>query len=266
MENKKDIERKCLYKTLAYKNKANKETKSILNQLSGCITEAEEPDFIIKNNEERIGVEHFLIDTLLGRKKAARTRLRQSEINRTFNRYHDNLDGNEEKATGEIQDMIQAEIDAIQNFNYAKFIQEFERIVNEHLSKVERYKSVNKIDSIAFLMEIPIAKNKMIGLTLGESELLQNKIIKGCNFPFTNDMLNVFKKISKKVDYTVVSIMHENYKKCAYLVYAFDNCRFDESFDKQIKIKDLYLKFTYEWQTYHFKTKAQLKFCEDIKE
>ena len=98
MESKKIIEKNCLKKTQVYIPYANKHSKYVLNLLNGEVIESERPDFLIKNDKETIGVEHFLIDTLIGKKKASRSRLRQSEISRVFNRYHGDLDGNEGKA------------------------------------------------------------------------------------------------------------------------------------------------------------------------
>ena len=60
------------------------------------------------------------------------------------------------------------------------------------------------IVKLVFLIEIPISKNKMIGTSInGEQD-----IITGNRFPITYDMLEVLRKISDKVDYVIISIIH----------------------------------------------------------
>lgn len=253
MEHKKTIERICLDKTRNYISYAPKTSKYILELLSGNVTDSERPDFLIKNKAGVIGVEHFLIDTMMGRKKSARSRLRTSEIQRTFDKYHGAIEGNEENALNEIESIVQSDIDAIQNFDYSKFICEFERIVNEHEKNVNEYKKLHEnIVELVFLIEIPISKNKMIGISInGEQD-----IIKGNRFPITYDMLEVLKKISDKVDYVIISIIHENYRKRSYAVYAIDNSKFEESI--KLQFKKIYKSFTYFWQTLPFKKKIKL--------
>ena len=153
MEDKKSLEKICLAKTQKYICRANKGSKDILELLCGEVIESESPDFLIRNGETTIGVEHFMVDTLIGNKKAARTRLRQSEIKRTFDKYHYKIDENEEKALKEIESIVQADIDAVQNFDYRRFIKEFERISIEHSVRVSEYKRLNNtISKMVFLL------------------------------------------------------------------------------------------------------------------
>lgn len=257
MVSKKIIEKNCLKKTQAYIPYANKHSKYVLNLLNGEVIESERPDFLIKNDKETIGVEHFLIDTLIGEKKASRSRLRQSEINRTFNRFHDDLDGNEEKALRSIESIVQADVDAVQKFDYGKFIKEFERIVNDHVSKVGDYKKIQGTSfKTMFLIEIPIAKNKMIGI----NRKFDKEIIKGRRFPITDEMLRILRRISADVDYIVISSMHENYKTISFAVYTFDCKCFEESIAPQVN--DIYYKFTYDWQLSPIKAVVELNLEE----
>ena len=41
------------------------------------------------------------------------------------------------------------------------------------------------------------------------------------------------------------------------MVYVIDSKDFENSLEAQIN--EVFLKFSYDWQTYHFKTKANLK-------
>ena len=260
MEDKKSLEKGCLAKTRKYTYRANKGSKEILELLCGEVIEGESPDFIIRNGETTIGVEHFMVDTLLGNKKAARTRLRQSEIKRTFDKYHNNIDENEEEALKEVESIVQADVDAVQNFDYRKFIKEFERISIEHSDRVNEYKRLNnEISKILFLIEIPISNNKMIAL----NQAYHSVEIKGRRFPITTDMLRVLKKVSEMVDYIVISVMHENYKESPYVVYAIDCNRFEESIAPQIN--EVYYSFTYDWETNPFKTKLKLNLEKENK-
>ena len=84
MENKKTIEKNCLEMTKNYISCTSISSRYILEILSCDVIEGERPDFLIENQSGTVGVEHFLIDTLIGKKKAARSRIRKSEIKRTF--------------------------------------------------------------------------------------------------------------------------------------------------------------------------------------
>lgn len=254
MYNKKMTERICLEKTKAYANRIIGPSQKVLTILLGEIDESERPDFIIKNKKEIVGVEHFLVDTMIGKKKASRTRTRKSEITRTFEKYHEDLEGNEEDALKEVESIVQSDIDAIQNFEYRKFITELDRITNMHLSKVEEYFAINDgMDKIAFMIEIPIAKNKIICTNCK----CEQEVIKGRRFPITVDIIRILKSIAYKVDYTIICIMHEDYKTEPYAVYAIDNSIFEESIATQLN--DIYFCFTYDWQTNPFKTAVNLK-------
>lgn len=253
MEHKKSTERICLDKTRNYISYAPKASKYILELLSGDVTYSERPDFLIKNKVGVIGVEHFLIDTMMGRKKSARSRLRASEAQRTFDKYHGAIEGNEENALNEIESIVQSDVDAIQNFDYSKFICEFERIVNEHAKNANEYKKLHEnIVKLAFLIEIPISKNKMIGTSINGEQ----NIITGNRFPITYNMLEVLKKISDKVDYVIISIILENYLKRSYAVYAIDNSKFEESIAAQLK--EIYQSFTYTWRVMPVKVNIKL--------
>lgn len=252
MDNKKSVERKCLDKTRAYTYYSSKSPKYILEFLQGEIVECESPDFIIKRNAENIGVEHFIIDTLIEKKKISRSRSRQSEIQRTFDKYHDNLDGNDEQALGEIQNIVQADIDAVQNFDYNKFVSEFERIIKQHAKKTQEYKR-NNLTEIVFLIEIPISRMKLVGIN---KEFKLSKI-KGRKFPITEGMIKVLKQVKQDVDFIIISIMRDDYKRVPFSVYAFDCIRIDESIDSMKN--DIYMKFTYDLQLDPVKAKVNLK-------
>lgn len=252
METKKAIEKNCLEMTQNYISRSPCASKYILELLLGDVIDSERPDFLIKNKMGVIGVEHFLIDTMKGRKKSARSRSRKSEIQRTFDKYHNSIDGNEENAINDIEAIVQSDIDAVQNFDYLKFISEFKRIVNNHYQQVKEYKEQHKdIVKFAFLIEISISKNEMIGFRSGQQEK-----IKGNRFPITNDILKMLKNISDKVDYVIISVMRENYHKRPFAVYAFDNSNFEKSITPQFE--KVYDSFTYAWQIRPYKAKLKL--------
>ena len=249
----KDNRKNCLEMTKNYISRASVSSRYILKILSGDVVEGERPDFLIENQSGTVGVEHFLIDTLIGKKKAARSRIRKSEIKRTFDKYHDSIEGNEENALKEIESIVQSDVDAVQNFEYKRFVSEFERIINEHSANVKEYKELHEdINKLAFLIELPISKNKMIGLRRDGT----NEEIKGERFPITIDMLRILKGISNTVDYIIISVMHENYHNRPFVVYAFGNSNFEESIAPQLK--EVYRSFTYDWQTMPFKAKVKL--------
>ena len=251
----KKTERDCLEKTRAYLPFATREKKEIINFLIGETEDSERPDFLIRNDYGCIGVEHFLVDTLLSRKKDSRTRSRTSDIDRIYNKFHDSIESNEIDALKEVEKIIQSDINAVQFFNYQLFITEFNRILDDHARKAAEYRSIHAdISTLIFLIEIPVAKNRMIGVNQ-EKQIVE---IKGERFPITIEMLKSLKKISNKVDFFVLTIIHEDYKNRPFVVYAFDSEKFEESVADQIK--DLYYYFTYDWQFHKTKAKVELKF------
>ena len=258
-ENKKAIERSCLDKTREFRHFARSYTKNILGYLCGEVIESERPDFIIQSSIGYIGVEHFLIDTLLGKKRAARSRIRKSEIQRTFDKYHDSLDGNEDNALNDIQGIVQADLDAVQRFNYLDFIKEFKRISLDHSKGVGGYIKTNRnLDKIIFMVEVNIAWDKMIGI----DGFYRSEIIKGRRFPVTKDMIDIMREIPEQVDYILLSVMHEHYKKTPLVVYAFDKKKLNQSISAQFI--QIYRRFTYDMEL--MPNKAKLRLCLDDKE
>lgn len=250
---KKKNERNCLDKTINYIPYTTKGPKEALKILDGTIVEGERPDFIIENSYGCIGVEHFLVDTLIEGKNTSRTRAKQGESKFLSNKYCDNLDGNEENAVKDVERIVQAEINAIQNFDYIKFMSEFKRISEEHIKNAEEYRKNHNLDKCIFLIELHIAKNKILAFDFDS----KCKSIKGRKFPFTIEMIAILKKISCYVDFIIISVMHDNFTKCPYMVYVIDSKDFTKSLESQIN--EVFERFTYDWQTYPFKTKAKLK-------
>nr|MCR4717346.1 hypothetical protein [Lachnospiraceae bacterium] len=174
-----------------------------------------------------------------------------SETERIYSKYKNTIEDNLEEAKKDLEATMQLEIDAVQNFDYKLFINEFNRIVENHASKILDYKREhNDLAKIAFLIEIPISRVKIIGFDLN----LQEEAIKGRVFPITKSMLEMLKKLEKKIDYIIISVMHENYKSVAYCVYAFD-C--NKSLKSQLS--KIYYSFTYKWQLSPFIGKVKLK-------
>lgn len=127
--------------------------------------EEERPDFLLIKDGHRIGVEHFLVDTLLKRlPKGDKTELHSlsrrvhGEMMDIYDRYvGEKVDGKEAEALREIEKEINLNFERQTNFSYLSFISEFYRITHKHVKNISQYMSENGINTVGFICEIDVS-------------------------------------------------------------------------------------------------------------
>lgn len=135
--------------------------------------EEERPDFIlISPDNEKIGVEHFLVDTLFDTenidnniKYHSYSRQYPHKIDVLFKKYtNGKIVGNEQSALNDILEHIKTMLSYEHNFNSYEFSQYFLQTVASHALKISEYKAAkdgfgNNIARLGFICEIGITKN-----------------------------------------------------------------------------------------------------------
>lgn len=147
----------------------------------------ERPDFILTNSkEEKIGVEHFLVDVLTD-KQNAKSRLIEAEKEKIYAKRHlyKNHPKNMEK---DIMHCATNILDGVKKFSYWEFICEFERIVDSHKKNIEAYKAAHKFDKFGFICEITVPMADYNWVVSDSKNSCFRQIIRG--IPMTYKMWN----------------------------------------------------------------------------
>ena len=133
----------------------------------------ERPDFIlISPKNERIGVEHFLVDTLFDTKTKkdnvkhhSYSRQHPNKINQLFDKYKDGkVIGNEQNALDDIIKQVKTTLSYEANFDSSNFCAYFLQTASDHAKKVLDYRKAkdgfgNSISRLGFICEVKIAGN-----------------------------------------------------------------------------------------------------------
>lgn len=132
-----------------------------LKSMNNISTEKQErPDFILLNGKEKIGLEHFLIDTQLNEMCDSQSRHKDNDINRLYNRYKDGgYDRDPEGARKGIENIVNEQLKTECAFNYSTFIENFKEVFNKHLERAGEYKNQG-IDRLGFLIEFQVPQRE----------------------------------------------------------------------------------------------------------
>lgn len=140
----------------------------------------ERPDFVLKNDEgEIIGVEHFLVDTLLEEKHQSNKapadsppkylsvhRKADGRFKKIYEKYQgEKINDHELEALGEIEPVLNDILKGETDFSYESFLREFFRIFMEHAKNIMVYRD-NLSSSpdgtpakLGFLCEVSVNSN-----------------------------------------------------------------------------------------------------------
>lgn len=166
----------------------------------------ERPDFIFLNGDKRIGLEHFLIDTLLNEKQDSQSRHREHDIYKVYDKYKDGgCDRDPEGARQNTENLINKNLKAETDFDYQIFISTFTKVFNNHLSRVEEYRSQG-LESLGFLMEIQVPQMEYL-VTDINLKMQPHKYKQYLNeFPLTVDMWKVVSQFDK-IDFLIITVI-----------------------------------------------------------
>lgn len=204
-------ERKILEIVLQKSNKPRHYTgKRIYKLLAGNIMQSDKPDFIINTDNLKIGLEHFLISTVMRGENYPLNIWQINEYSNLYKSYTGNKDSiNADIDSGVIPKKVENlvnEIVSIRNkFTYKDFIERFCNALGDegnHVKHIDHYKK--NCDILGFMVELPDISNGMYQLN-GSSVSQQFAIM-----PFSNDMCNCIDSLFTK------------YKNLSFLIFVFD--------------------------------------------
>lgn len=247
MENK-EIENRVLnsaFKCRKYQDVESKKTIKYLKSLKNSKEETESPDFLFKDGERYIGVEHFLVDTLRfpekekescsrNLEKASKELLEKYEYGKKFK----NNSESKVLACKDIGEEAVKIMNASNNFDNSLFIKEFKRIVFQHKGKVLNYKSKIKKNknvsekniSIYFLIEIRFIPQ--IWNVKEKNGRVHNQSVNG--IPFTFEFVEVLKRLIN-IDHVILYFKDGIDISESDFIYAFSTKDIDKSIKENKK-------------------------------
>lgn len=147
--------------------------------------EDERPDFILENDGLRIGVEHFLVDTLAKErdKKTKNNEPVYDSFSRQYDKkaqslyddYKDTIAGREKDALNDIMSLVTDFVTAQSGFNCYLFEKGFITIFYNHLMNACAYREHN-ISKLGFLCEIDIPTDDYMWLVRRGAKFYEQKI------------------------------------------------------------------------------------------
>ncbi|HUM83073.1 MAG TPA: hypothetical protein PLN48_04760 [Lachnospiraceae bacterium] len=162
----------------------------------------ERPDFIFLDGDKRIGLEHFLIDTLLNEKQDSQSRHREHDIYKVYDKYKDGgYDRDPEGARQGIEDLVNKDLKTETDFDYRVSMNTFMEVFDKHLSRVEEYRSQG-LDRLGFLMEIRVPRMEYL---VTDMSLRTHKQCLN-DFPLTADMWQVISQFDK-IDFLIITVV-----------------------------------------------------------
>lgn len=225
------IERQCLNPTIQN-----------CPQLQGfAVSKEERPDFILTSGNRIIGIEHFLVDTLMYKPQnqdlhTSVSRPFNNIMHNLLNKYQgDAIIGNEQKALSVIETQINQLLKAETEFDSFTFFEEFVRIVGDHTKRIPEYRKHN-LTELGFLCEIDVINKDNTWCVLTNNQWVKQRI----NVPLTNDMWLLIKILLslRFLDFfiiTVIPIQCREKAKSLYLTIDSDPFTVDDfTYDKSV--------------------------------
>ena len=223
MEEKKKREKDCL--DIAIKK---------IDQLHRCKIkyETEAPDFILVDGESIIGIEHFLVDTLLckqttkqgGHMLGSVSRKSEKQAHDIYGRYcYGRINKNEEKPVTEICELINCTLSHMNEFKCDEYEDNFLKIFKKHLQKIPNYKMKhNELEQFGFLCEIQIGANKLVWKVFSNHRWHKQRI---SGIPMTKRVWDEIKRAfnTSDLDFICFVVYFLNDKEHASAVYYDKN-------------------------------------------
>ena len=214
-------------------------------ELKGCtIDDGERPDFVLKYNGHKIGIEHFRADTILNEHTDSESMKFDGQRKKMYEKHHAELLNDEfdvDASAKDIETSINKSLDAASNFDYKAFINNLKDIFEQHAGKVSKYKK--KCDEVWFLIDIGIENYRFTAEFDNGGSTKMNVL------PVTGDMFDIFdrhKEISRVIvcsrclgKYEIV--YDSGSKKYSYKIRSFTYTEALTPVSRQVK---LYVKDT----------------------
>ena len=226
MNEKRKVEEECM--NIAIKQNSILHGYKIDDSRTAKGIEEERPDFILTRGDSRIGVEHFLVDTLVKEyEKKGETiygsfsRQHSKQMQNIYERYKDgNINGNEDAAVKDILSLASDSITAQSGFICGVFESEFVRIFGEHLANVNEYRELHHdISKLGFLCEIRIPINDY-SWVIHDNGRCYKQVINGIPMLGTMSFLIDFALRAELIDFVIITTIpiyaSDKAKSCCY--------------------------------------------------
>ena len=226
MSEKRKVEEECM--NIAIKQNSILHGYKIDESRTAKGIEEERPDFILTGGDSRIGVEHFLVDTLVKEyEKNGETtygsfsRQHSKQMQNIYERYKDdNINGNEYAAVRAILSLVNDSITAQSGFICSVFKREFVRIFGEHLVNINEYRELNSdISKLGFLCEIRIPINDYSWVVYNKGRVYK-QAINGIPMLETMSFLIDFALRAELIDFVIITTIPiyalNKAKSCCY--------------------------------------------------
>ena len=249
---KKEREFRCLDMIIKDKNTtgpfANK-IQFLLKNMVDYKIESESPDFILQHEDCCVGLEHCLTDSLFNKSNNSYVRNFDTDCTHTIENYQNNQNLNE--GMENVQKMMKNRFDALYNFNYDLFINNFRKIFVKHSNKVEKYKNnLSKYNCdyklIGCIIEIPCCENASDFKLKKDNRIFKQRLSK---FPITKSMIEII-RCNSKFDFVIICSYYKNNNQIIYLscndIYNSikeQNIQLYDEFDYSFKVKISDIKF-----------------------
>lgn len=204
----KSVEAYCLEKILAAPRPRGKIAADILNLLQDAtdvsIQPQECPDFVLRSHGQIIGLEHFLVDVLVGT-EGSNARLvskqRQRATKKGSRVSHRSL-----KKLNK-HPIVQQQIETgVKGFDERRFLSEFQRVAAKHGSSVPGYRA-NVVAAhhqpcmIGAIIEMPCQTEGSFQL-YDENGICKNRVL-NCT-PLTHNLISIIKRTLSQFDFVVI--------------------------------------------------------------
>lgn len=237
-----EAEYKALEIVLQKANKPRHATgKYIYKILTGSIEKSERPDFIIHTNKQKIGLEHFLISTVMRGEKFPVNIWEIQECKKLYNSYKGDMsvvttDISNGILLKNVETIVNEYINIVNGFSYDSFINRFCNALSDTSNTKNHVQSINsylqRCDELGFLVELPdITK----GMYRVNGHLKSQKFVV---MPFSYDMCDCIDSLFK------------NYKHLQFLIFVFSPNKvlylYRDSWKKDLEIQKVHICKSFE--------------------
>ena len=233
---KKEFEQNQIVHFLQYKNFKHTNTFAVnlQNILRNAIQQEwkERPDIVYKYDSNIIGIEHFLLDTIMDVKNNSYSRQLDKNKIDLYNTYHNNIENKELDAMKQISNIVKNYFNYTNNFDYNEFIARLHDIKKHHNTKEYKSNLTNTFPNtkiiLGIIIEIPYNNScNNLWRVVEQNNKTHYQTIKG--IPITTDFKNELTELIDEVDFIII-IMYNKLNKKEELITVINCSNFNESF------------------------------------
>ena len=241
---KKELEQNQVIHFLQYKNFKRTDTfaTNLQNILRNAVQQEwkERPDIVYKYDSNIIGIEHFLVDTIMDVKNNSYSRQLDKNNIDIYNTYHNNIENNELDAMNQISNTCKNQFNYTNNFDYNKFITRLHDIKKHHNTKEYKSNLINAFPNIkitlGIIIEIPYNSHNNLWKVIEQNNKTHDQAIKG--IPITTDFKDELAELANDVDFIIIrmfNIMNKKEELIAVIDCSNFNKSFKQNFSKEYK-------------------------------